>query len=139
VAPQTLTHTGSMTGYQPVGDEVRADAGTPHASGPGSVSPSIGGQFAGVRPLGQPGRAGQDDQDERPEPPERDEAGNARRDAYSVTVEHQGPAYGGAAYTSGGQVADSISNAPERASVEPPAGKVIQGSIIPAAIEAADV
>jgi hypothetical protein len=94
----------------------------------------IGAQFADVRPLGKPG---QDEQNERqqPEPPERDEAGNARRDAYSVTVEHQGAAYGGSAWNDGGRLADSISSSPGRASIELTAGKVIQGSIIPAAIE----
>ena len=54
---------------------------------------------------------------------------------YAVTIEHQGAPYGGAAWNHGGALADAITNAPERASVEPPLGKVIQGSIIPPAIE----
>jgi len=42
VAQQTLTHTGSMTGYVGHGPEVRPDAGQPHAAGA-----SVGGQFRG--------------------------------------------------------------------------------------------
>jgi hypothetical protein len=135
MAQQTLTHTGSITGYQAVGDEVRADAGQPKAVS-AMDGPQFRQPFSSPQPLGSP-----PDQD-RPEPPEPDDDhgqadhGQADDDgswSWTASAGTPGPAYGGALYNGGGELANVISGTKPLA-IESAAPKVIAGTI-----EAADV
>jgi hypothetical protein len=120
------SYAGNVSGYQAVGDEVRADAGSPRAAAGGSVGASIGGQFADVRPLGQPPRADQDKQ-EKPERPADEDQGDGDSWRYTATVEAPGPSFGGAAWTNGGPLADAITSGDRGPAIEPAAPKVIAG------------
>ena len=123
---QTLTHTGTMTGYQPVGDEVRGDAHQPHAAS-GVSGPQWRVPFSGDQePLGQPGQDAE-------QPGKPDLAPDGQSPAgdtgwlYSAHVEAPGPAYGGAAWNNGGgTLANTISGTGTRA-IESGAEKVIAG------------
>lgn len=128
MAENMITHRGTTTGYQAVGDEVRSDAGSPRPA-----SFSLGSQFrqsfTPPEPLGQPPRAPAGPQEkcqERPEPPEDDDGqGGADSREYSARLEMPGAAYGGAAWTRGGPLADAITNG-DRPAIEGP--KVIGGA-----------
>ena len=126
MAQQTITHTGTMTGYVSHGPDVRADAGQPHAAGSDS-GPMTRVPFAApAGPIGKPPSA---PGEKRPELPELPDEESAPCDSwrYTATVEAPGPAYGGAAWNGGGgELANAISGTVPRA-IESGAGKVIAG------------
>jgi hypothetical protein len=119
-------YAGNVSGFRAVGDEVRADAGSPRAAG-GSVGASIGGQFSDVRPLGQPPRITQDKQEQPERPGDDEDQGDGDSWSYAATVEAPGPAHGGAAWTNGGPLADAITSGDRGLAIEPAGPKVIAG------------
>lgn len=136
MAQNTLTHRGTTTGYQPVGDEVRADARQPRA-----FSPSVGTQlrqpFTSPEPLGGAAPSSQAERQERQEQPEEGDGQEPDSWHWTARAEPAGPAYGGAAWNGGGgPLADAITNgdrgpaveaAPARTAIGSGAGKVIAG------------
>lgn len=127
MAPQTLTHRGSMMGYQAAGDEVRADAGSPRTSGALSR-----GQFRQPfsppeSPLGKQSPATSQKQQELPELLEDEPSADDNGWRYTATVIAPAPAYGGASWNGGGgELANAISGTAPKA-IEP--AKVIPGAV----------
>lgn len=124
-------YAGNVSGYQPAGDEVRADAGQPHPVGIGGT-PQVRAPFTPpAGRLGKPPSAPPGKRQEQPEPPGDESPQEPGRDPWTYRLRMDEPSYGGyrpGVPTGTYRMADAITT-DVRPAIESGAGKVIAGVI----------